>query len=91
MLFGLLNKLSQMRKVEDDMKKIPKEITLCKLECVLMPQGEILCLGKTIGWFKDLKSYLEKAGNNNGGSYGALNDEIVDEIKKAIKEDKAGE
>ena len=41
------------------MKKLPKEITLCKLECILMPQGEVICCGKTVGWFKDLKSYLE--------------------------------
>ena len=44
------------------MKEEPKEITLCKLECVLMPQGEIICNGTTIGWFKDLNQYLEKAG-----------------------------
>ncbi len=43
------------------MEKQPKEITVCKLECVLMPQGEIICAGKTIGWFKDLKKYLEIA------------------------------
>jgi len=40
----------------------PEEITVCKLECVLMPQGEIICNGKTIGWFKDMGKYLEKAG-----------------------------
>ena len=43
------------------MKELPKEITVCKLDCILMPQGEVLCLGKTVGWFKDLKPYLEKA------------------------------
>ena len=37
----------------------PKEITVCKLEVVLMPQGEVVCLGKTVGWFKDFKKYLE--------------------------------
>ena len=42
------------------MKELPKEITVCKLDCILMPQGEVLCLGKTVGWFKDLKPYLEK-------------------------------
>lgn len=41
------------------MKTQPDEITLCTLEVVLMPQGEIICLGKTVGWFKDLKQYLE--------------------------------
>ena len=43
------------------MKNQPEGITLCRVECVLMPQGEIICNGKTIGWFKDLKPYLEKA------------------------------
>ncbi len=41
-------------------KKIPKEITVCYLEVVLMPQGEIICFGKTVGWFKELKKYLIK-------------------------------
>ena len=40
------------------MKVQPKEITLCKLDCVLMPQGEVICKGKTVGWFRDLKSEL---------------------------------
>jgi hypothetical protein len=42
------------------MDKQPEEITVCQLECVLMPQGEIICLGKTIGWFKTHKQYLIK-------------------------------
>ena len=41
------------------MKEQPTEITVCKLVCVLMPQGEIICLGKTIGWFKDFGERLE--------------------------------
>jgi len=36
----------------------PNEITTCKLGCIVMPNGEVLCLGNTIGWFKDLKEYL---------------------------------
>ncbi len=40
------------------MKKQPKEITLCGLECVLMPQGEIIFRGKTLGWFEDVKEFL---------------------------------
>lgn len=40
------------------MKKCPESITVCNLEVVIMPQGEIICLGKTIGWFKDFKNYL---------------------------------
>ena len=42
------------------MEKQPEEITVCVLEVILMPQGEIICYGKTVGWFKDLKDYLEK-------------------------------
>lgn len=40
------------------MEKQPKEITACRVQCVLMPQGEVIFLGKTIGWFKDLKTFL---------------------------------
>ena len=42
------------------MKEVPKEITFSKLEVVVMPQGEIICGGKTLGWFKDFKEYLEE-------------------------------
>ncbi len=45
--------------------KLPDKITLCKLECVLMPNGEVISMGKTIGWFKDLKPYLVE-GENDG-------------------------
>jgi len=43
-------------------KKQPKEITPVLVGAVLMPQGELICLGKTIGWFRDLKDsvYLNK-------------------------------
>ena len=40
------------------MKKNPEEITLCNLEVLVMPQGEVICLGKTIGWIKELGKYL---------------------------------
>lgn len=40
------------------MKECPTQITVCVLECVVMPQGEIICAGRTIGWFKDLKKFL---------------------------------
>ena len=48
------------------MKALPKEITVCVLDVVLMPQGEIVCLGKTVGWFKDLKEYLKKKDLKGG-------------------------
>jgi len=41
------------------MNEQPKDITICNLECLIMPNGEIICLGKTIGWFKDFSKYLE--------------------------------
>lgn len=50
------------------MNKLPEEITVCQLECILMPQGEIICTGKTLGWFKDFKKWLtpvEKVGVDN--------------------------
>ena len=40
------------------MEKQPKEITVCNLEVVLMPNGEIISIGKTVGWFRDYKDYL---------------------------------
>lgn len=46
------------------MEKLPEEITVCKLQCILMPQGEIICGGKTVGWFKDLKPYMERDFEN---------------------------
>lgn len=42
------------------MNKQPKEITTCYLEVILMPQGEIIHQGETVGWFKDCKKYLYK-------------------------------
>ena len=39
------------------MKKI-EEMTICNLEVLVMPNGEILCLGKTIGWFGVFKDFL---------------------------------
>lgn len=40
------------------MKQQPKDITVCYLQCVVMPNGEIIAKGKTVGWFKDFKEYL---------------------------------
>lgn len=38
--------------------QIPDEMTLCNLEVLLMPNGEVICKGKSIGWFKELKKFL---------------------------------
>lgn len=40
------------------MNKSPEEITLAKLEVVVMPNGEIISLGKTIGYVSELGSKL---------------------------------
>lgn len=40
------------------MKKQPNDITVCTLECVLMPNGEVISNGKTLGWFDTLGKYL---------------------------------
>jgi hypothetical protein len=39
----------------------PKEITIAKLEVLIMPSGEILSLGQHIGWFnEENKKYLSE-------------------------------
>lgn len=39
------------------MKEV-KEMTICNLEVLVMPNGEVICLGKTVGWIKELGKYL---------------------------------
>lgn len=39
-------------------EKQPDEITPVLVSAVLMPNGEVICLGKTIGWYDELKDYL---------------------------------
>lgn len=36
----------------------PEDITPCFLKVVVMPNGEIICKGKTIGWFENLHNFL---------------------------------
>ena len=51
------------------MNKIPDEMTICNLEVLLLPNGELLCGGKTVAWFKDVKSFLsvkEKSSQASG-------------------------
>lgn len=40
------------------MTDAPREITLAVLECVVMPNGEVLCLGKQLGWIGALGKRL---------------------------------
>lgn len=40
-------------------EEVPTEIMMCELECIVMPNGEVMCNGRTIGWFEDLKNYLK--------------------------------
>ncbi len=42
------------------MKKLPDEITLCDLEVIVMPNGEVICLGKIVGCFEELSKCLTK-------------------------------
>lgn len=39
---------------------VPEGITEVKVSAVLMANGEVICLGKTIGWFDALKGYVFK-------------------------------
>ncbi len=40
------------------MKKLPKKMELCELEVLVMPNGEVVCLGNSIGYFNDFKTKL---------------------------------
>lgn len=42
----------------DRLSKPPKYMTICKLEVLVMPQGEILCAGKSLGWVSEFKKFL---------------------------------
>lgn len=35
-------------------------IKIMHLEVLVMPNGEIICLGKTIGWIKELEKYISE-------------------------------
>jgi hypothetical protein len=39
--------------------KQPTELTLCVLDVVVMPNGEVIHQGNTVGWFKDMKEFLQ--------------------------------
>lgn len=39
-------------------EKAPDQITVMQLECVVMPNGEIISNGKTLGWVTEFGKYL---------------------------------
>ena len=40
------------------LKTPPKNMHLIHLEAVLMPNGEVICNGMTVGWEKELRKYI---------------------------------
>jgi len=40
------------------MNKQPDEMIICALDVLLMPNGEIICKGKRIGFFEKMKEHL---------------------------------
>ena len=40
------------------MTKAPTKITSAQLDVLVMPNGEIICLGKTVGWVSTHGPYL---------------------------------
>lgn len=42
------------------MRKPPRRMTLCHLEVLVMPNGEISCGGESLGWFKRFGRYLTR-------------------------------
>lgn len=46
--------------MNETITKNPDTITPAKLDCIVMPNGEVLCNGTTIGWVKSLGKFLTK-------------------------------
>lgn len=40
-------------------EKIPEEITPAKLDCLVMPNGDVISCGRMLGRFKDFTGMLE--------------------------------
>lgn len=65
----------------------PKNITLCNLQVIVMPQGEILCLGKTVGWIKEFGKYLtpiseiKQKGDDKMRSFSVQSKDLFDRNK----------
>lgn len=41
------------------MMKVPTVITVASLEVVVMPNGEVICGGRSLGWVSDLGKFLK--------------------------------
>jgi hypothetical protein len=62
-------KKNQMDNKKDDtitLEKNPESITLCNLQVVVMPTGEIICAGKTIGYVSQIGEFLTVVKQKNG-------------------------
>jgi len=44
----------------------PKQMTCCLLQVLVMPNGEVICLGKSLGWFKEFKDCLSPDAPDKG-------------------------
>lgn len=66
------------------MMKNPEQITQAYLTVVVMPQGEIICAGKTIGWVNsDLGIYLHHLKD------GITGEDIPDDNPNDVAADRA--
>lgn len=45
---------------------VPDEITMADLDCVVMPNGEVICLGKTLGRVGDFGEHLRPQSGKGG-------------------------
>lgn len=48
------------------MKQDPQEMLICNLECLLMPNGEIISAGKSLGWFTQMGKELTAIRHADG-------------------------
>ena len=46
-----------MIKIKKNLEKEPGEMKIIFVEAVLMPNGEIICLGETIGFYEKIGAY----------------------------------
>jgi hypothetical protein len=50
------------------MKLPPKGMTICSLEVLVMPNGEILCLGQSLGYVSKLGAKLKEVAPPKRGT-----------------------